>query len=105
MGIISVEKVEPGMVLAEKVMTPKRMMLLPEGVELTAAHLITFQTWGITEVNIVGEDGGDADNEMSEEERAAAEEELRFIFKHNDLTKTLAKNIFDLACKHAEKKS
>ena len=27
MGIISVEKVEPGMVLAEKVMTPKRMML------------------------------------------------------------------------------
>lgn len=105
MGVISVEKVEPGMVLAEKVMTPKRMMLLPEGVELTAAHLITFQTWGITEVNIVGEDGKDAGNEMSEEERAAAEEELRFIFKHNDLTKSLAKNIFDLACKHAEKKS
>ncbi len=46
MGTISVEKVKPGMVLADKVMTPKKMMLLPEGAELTVAHLITFQTWG-----------------------------------------------------------
>ncbi|MCH2206960.1 MAG: hypothetical protein MK132_13970 [Lentisphaerales bacterium] len=103
MGLINVEKVKPGMVLAEKVMTPKKMMLLPEGIELTAAHLITFQTWGVTEVNIVGEAGVDEGSDMTPEEKEALEKELKIIFKHNDISKPLTKKLFELACMYPGK--
>lgn len=103
MGTISVEKVKPGMVLADKVMTPKKMMLLPEGAELTVAHLITFQTWGITEVNIVGESGADEGAEMTPEEREALRNELKVIFKHNDISKPLTQKLFELACMYPGK--
>ena len=98
MGIISVEKVEPGMVLAEKVLTPKNMMLLPEGVTITEGHMVTFRTWGITEVNVIGADGVDGESELSDEEREALEKEVREIFKHNDLSGPFTKKLFNIAC-------
>ena len=104
-GIISVDKVEAGMVLAEKVLTPKRMMLLPAGVTLTPAHLITFQTWGVTDVNIEGEGGGHENGEMTAEEQDALKAELAVIFKHNDLSQPLASKLFELAIMYPREKS
>lgn len=98
MGIISVDNVEPGMVLAEKVLTPKNMMLLPEGVTITEGHMVTFRTWGITEVNVSGEGDGDGDNELSEEEKEALEKEVLEIFKHNDLNGVFTAELFGIAC-------
>ena len=103
MGIISVDKLSPGMVLAEKVLTSKRMLLLPEGTVITEGHLITFQTWGITEVNIVGEDQDNADDNLSDEEREALKEEISKIFKFNNLEGKFTKKMFALACEHAGK--
>lgn len=101
MGIISVDKVEPGMVLAEKVLTPKNMMLLPEGVTITEGHMVTFRTWGITEVNIVGAGDSEGGSELSEEEREALEKEVKEIFKHNDLSGEFTAKLFKLACSTA----
>ncbi|MCM8533960.1 MAG: hypothetical protein NE330_22555 [Lentisphaeraceae bacterium] len=105
MGLISVDQVKAGMVLAEKVVTSKRMMLLPEGVTITEAHLMTFTTWGITEVNIEGESGVDEAGDMTEEERAALEAELKLIFKHNDLSQPIARKLFELAALYPGKNS
>ena len=101
MGIISVDKVEPGMVLAEKVLTPKNMMLLPEGVTITEGHMMTFRTWGITEVNVVGSGDDDGESELSEEELEAITEEVRYIFKHNNLEDEFASKLFEIACRTA----
>jgi hypothetical protein len=105
MGIISVDNIESGMILADKVYTSKRMMLLPEGVTLTDAHLVTFKTWGITEVNVEGDTGGGESGELSPEELEELQKELSFIFKHNDLTTPLIKKIFELACQYPRKSS
>lgn len=99
MGIISVDSVKPGMVLAEKVLTPKNMMLLPEGVTITEGHMVTFKTWGITEVNIVGEGADEEGSVMTEEEREALEKEVRHIFKHNNIEKGFSQALFAIACR------
>lgn len=99
MGIISVDNVKPGMVLAEKVLTPKNMMLLPEGVTITEGHMVTFKTWGITEVNIVGEGADDEGSAMTEEERETLEKEVRYIFKHNNIEKGFSQALFEIACR------
>ena len=98
MGKISVDKVEPGMVLAEKVLTPKNMMLLPEGVTITEGHMLTFRTWGISEVNVVGEGDSNGHTELTEEEQEALEQEVREIFKHNDLSGEFTAKLFEIAC-------
>lgn len=98
MGIISVDNVEPGMVLAEKVLTPKNMMLLPEGVTITEGHMVTFRTWGISEVNVVGEGDSGGESELSEEEKEALAKEVTELFKHNDLSGEFTSKLFEIAC-------
>lgn len=106
MGIISVDKVSPGMVLADKVITSKRMMLLPAGVTITEGHLGTFKTWGITEVNIVGEaEEGDEVSELTEEELEALKAEIGKIFKFNKLEAPFTKALFNIACKNPRSSS
>ena len=102
MGIISVDNIEPGMVLAEKVLTSKRMMLLPEGTILSEGHLLTFKTWGISEVNIAGEDNDEDGAGLSPEEKEALREEISLIFKFNQNNGVFSKELFQLACDHAE---
>ncbi|NQZ58037.1 MAG: hypothetical protein HRT88_11315 [Lentisphaeraceae bacterium] len=99
MGIISIDNVIPGMVLAEKVITSKNMMLLPEGRTLNENHLVTFKTWGITSVNIIGENDTEEAAAMSPEELKALSEEVTALFKHNKLTGRFTKSLLTLASK------
>lgn len=104
MGIISVDKIEVGMVLAEKVLTVKRMMLLPEGIVLTSGHLTTFRTWGISEVNIVGDESSEgAENEASPEELQELRREITDIFINNNLEDSFTQKIYQLACEFSGK--
>jgi hypothetical protein len=57
MSMITLENLEPGMILAAKVCDKSGRLLLAEGVELEAKHLFIFRTWGIAEADIVGLDG------------------------------------------------
>ncbi|MDD3311053.1 HDOD domain-containing protein [Pseudodesulfovibrio sp.] len=58
MPILTLDSLEPGMVLAEDLTTPDGRMLLPKGAVLTESHLRTCRVWGIPEAAIQGEDDG-----------------------------------------------
>jgi hypothetical protein len=49
---VSVDDLEPGMLLAEEVRDQQGRLLVPAGAELTARHLRAFQLWGILTVRI-----------------------------------------------------
>lgn len=57
---LTLDAIEPGMVLAEDLTTPEGRMLLPRGSVLTDAHIRTCGVWGIVEVPIQGEDEDDS---------------------------------------------
>ena len=53
---VSTNELETGMKLARKVENDKGMVLLPEGIELTEAHIGRLKKWGIEEIFVEGED-------------------------------------------------
>ena len=106
MGLISVDKVTPGMVLADKVITSKSMVLLPAGATLTEKHLITFKTWGISEVNISGQGENQVEDiTLSPEELKALKEKIAEIFIFNNTSKQFTRALFDIACNYPGKSS
>ena len=98
MGLIDVEDVEPGMVLADDVVSNRQMMLLPAGSTINENHLVTFMTWGITQVCVVGESTENDDNTMTEEERQELIREVTEIFKFNNVKGTFTNELFKIAC-------
>ena len=52
---ISVEDLKAGMKVAQKVENKAGMVLLPEGIELTDAHISRLKKWGIEEIFVEGE--------------------------------------------------
>ncbi|NTW99914.1 MAG: hypothetical protein HGB35_08325, partial [Geobacteraceae bacterium] len=66
MGIIAIENIETGMVLASDVRDRSGRMLLGSGVELTQKHLVVFRTWGVLEADIAGQGSETADQMPSD---------------------------------------
>lgn len=56
MPTMTIDALEPGMVLAEDLTTAEGRMLLPRGAMLTEAHIRTCRVWGISEAIVHGED-------------------------------------------------
>ena len=52
---LSVDQLEPGMVLASDVMTGRGHKLIASGQELSDQHLQGLKTWGIARVEIQGD--------------------------------------------------
>lgn len=87
MSKLSVEFLAPGMVLADDVRGSNGLVLLGEGAEITERHIEIFRTWGIAEVDIVGNPGANDRSparELTPAEKAAVEAELDRMFQHND---------------------
>ncbi|CAH2030363.1 hypothetical protein [Trichlorobacter ammonificans] len=59
MALVAVDNLEVGMVLAADVLDRNGRMLLGAGAELNRKHLVIFRTWGIAEVQIVGDDSNE----------------------------------------------
>jgi hypothetical protein len=98
--MVSLDKLEPGMVLAANVIDKSGRMLLGEGAELEAKHLFIFRTWGIIEADIVGVDGGDADklpDDITQEELEDAKNALLPLFCHANLDHPATSELFRLA--------
>lgn len=55
MVTIAVADLQSGVVLEEPVYTPRGVLLAAAGTVLAEAHLATFNSWGVVEVCIVGE--------------------------------------------------
>jgi hypothetical protein len=70
------------MVLASGAKNHHGQMLLAEGTTLEERHMRIFQSWGVSEVDVVDDKGGsavkDADIPTEIFEKARADEDLRF---------------------------
>jgi len=53
-GLLNLEDVQPGMVLAGDVTDDRGRLLLRRGNALTEKHLRIFKTWGVTQIDIEG---------------------------------------------------
>lgn len=88
MGHLSIDFLEPGMVLARDVRGSTGIVLLGAGAEISERHIEIFRRWGVTDVEIKGTDQ-DALNtqvllKLDSEKQAAIERELDRLFQHND---------------------
>lgn len=101
MGLVAVDNLEVGMVLASDVQDRNGRMLLGAGAELTQKHMVVFRTWGITEVDIAGIDYAETEAplpaEVDPEAVAAAETALLPHFKHCGLEHPALKELLRLA--------
>ncbi len=56
MGIINIEDLQPGMVLAKDVAESRGQVLLTAGQAIQENHLTIFRAWGVTEADVEGVD-------------------------------------------------
>ena len=86
MGMLPIDSLEVGMVLASDVLDRTGRMLLGAGAELNQKHLTIFRTWGVVEADIAGIDYVNDESPLPAEVNpaalAAAEEELLPLFSY-----------------------
>ncbi|RQW83862.1 MAG: hypothetical protein EHM79_15150 [Geobacter sp.] len=101
MGMIPLDALEVGMVLASDVQDRNGRLLLGGGAELTGKHLMIFRTWGVIEVNIAGAEdlGYDAKmpSDVSLEDLAEARKSLDGLFMHAGLEYSFVQELLRLA--------
>ncbi len=99
MGSIHINKLKPGMVLDEEVKDINGRLLLKRDKKIQSAHIRIFKIWGVTEVNIRGNNGskdtsaGPADPELIEKTK----ENTQHLFRHVDLEHPAIKEIFRIS--------
>ncbi|MBF0357490.1 MAG: hypothetical protein HQL70_02710 [Magnetococcales bacterium] len=95
MAIIRILDAAPGMVLAADAQDMSGRMLLGAGKEITAKHLKTFRTWGVTEIDVQdsaeGEKRAAVDTKADESVTKQAQEH----FCQNDLGNPLIAELFN----------
>jgi hypothetical protein len=69
---IPLERLEPGMVLAEPIFNRFGQVLLNKGVQISDRHLNVLKTWGIPKVLIEGGESNEEQFEINEEMRTRA---------------------------------
>jgi len=100
MSMVALENLEPGMVLATDVFDKSGRLLLGEGVELVAKHLIIFRTWGVVEADIVGAGGADTSDfpdAVTGEKLDQAKNRLLPLYCHTDLEHPAISELLRLA--------
>jgi hypothetical protein len=90
MGMLSIDNLSSGMLLAADVHDRSGRLLLKAGTLLSDKHIYIFRTWGVAEADIDGmemEAGNPAGlHEIEPERWDAAESEIMPLFRHTDLT-------------------
>ena len=101
MGMVALDNLEIGMVLASDVLDRNGRMLLGAGAELNQKHLTIFRTWGVTDVDIAGIDYADAEPPLPAEidPQALEQAELSLIplFAHCGTDHPALKELLRLA--------
>jgi len=84
MGILNVNDITVGMVLAKAAMNKNGTVILGPGSTLTDKHITSFKTWGVTEVDIQGIDSDqllkEAMDALSSDVVESIEKELGELF-------------------------
>ena len=99
MGMIHINKLEAGMVLADEVRDLSGRLLLGKGKTVQPDHFRVFKIWGVTEVNIRGNSGDkeEAKPNLDPEQIEKIKESTLQVFCHNDLEHPAIKEIFRLS--------
>ncbi len=101
MGMVAIDNIEIGMVLAADVLDRNGRMLLGAGAELNQKHLTIFRTWGVVEADIAGIDYADTEPslpaEIDIEALAVAETSLQPLFRHSGLEHPALRELLRLA--------
>jgi len=66
MGILNINDLKTGMVLAQAARNKNGTVILGEGSALAERHITSFKTWGVTEVDIQGVDSDQVVKEVME---------------------------------------
>ncbi len=102
MGIIAVDQLKQGMVLAEDVVDINSRLLLKKGGTVEPKHIRMFKMWGVGEVQVQGAVEADADAGAGGD-RAHIEEVARRTgerFRLNDLNHPVIKQLFAQSVLH-----
>lgn len=86
MALIPVERAQVGMVLAEGVTDRRGRLLIPAGKELTERYLDSLPMWGVTHVEVEGEDAGSEADALESLEPWAVTEATEQVDRHFALT-------------------
>jgi hypothetical protein len=99
MAMIHINKLEPGMVLADEVIDLSGRLLLGKGKTIQPDHFRVFNIWGVTEVNIRGNNGDKEETKpnLDSEQYEKTKESTLQVFSHNDLNHPAIKEIFRLS--------
>lgn len=99
MGIIHIDRLQPGMVLADEVRDLSGRLLLGKDRTIQQDHLKVFKIWGITEVNIRGNKGCEEKTKpnLDPEQIEKIKECTRQVFRYCDLEHPAIKEIFRLS--------
>ena len=99
MGILRTDNLKEGMILADDVKDMKGKLLLAKGQELEAKHIRIFKIWGVTEVNVVGNDGSEEapGSDVSPELIEKIKEKTKPLFCHVDIDHPAIEEIFRLS--------
>jgi len=108
MGVLSVNDLKGGMVLAREVTNKHGNILLERGDVMDEKHIMLLKSWGVTEVDIEGVDREQVEKkemeELSPDLIATIEEELKGLFPDfgdNSIMKELYRVIRKFKIKHA----
>ena len=106
MRVVSTDKIKPGQVLAEEVRDMNGRLLLSKGHTIEANHIRIFKIWGVSEVNLGGDDHCDDTSDPSVDPVMIeqTEKSVKALFCHTDLDHPAIKEIYRIAvqfrCKH-----
>jgi hypothetical protein len=100
MSLVAIDNLVPGMVLAANVFDKSGRLLLGEGLELEAKHLLIFRTWGIVEADIVDAGGAGTKtlpDSISQEQLDQAKSTLLPAYCHADIEHPAISELLRLA--------
>lgn len=99
MGIIHINKLKPGMILEEEVRDISGRLLLKRGKNIQSAHIRIFKIWGVTEVNIRGNNGSKnaVASDLDPKKNEIIKDTTMDLFRHADLEHPALKEIFRIA--------
>ncbi len=99
MGMIHINELKPGMVLADEVRDFSGRLLLGKGKPVQPDHFRVFKIWGVTEVNIRGNNGDQEESNLNldPEQIEKIKKSALQVFSHTDLEHPAIKEIFRLS--------
>jgi HD-like signal output (HDOD) protein len=100
MGTIRLEKLKPGMVLADDVRDIKGRMLLTRGMPVGPEHIRIFKIWGIPQIEIMGAPDSTETAAVPPVDPARLEmvrTETEALFRHTDREHPVVQEIFNQA--------